>query len=208
MTGPHPARYSPEVLEIVKDLITPGEIIHDPFAGTGVRLGQLCDRIGATYTGTWPDGDPRVIVADARDATGYPVGSFTVVTSPVYANKRLADYPEGPKPTTKTRGRRDYGIALGRALHPDNLARFTGHQDRPGRAHRYWSGHAEAVKLWSDRAIVNVDEPLRGGWCGLLDEAGFCIEEVIPAYTQRYGGLDNAEKRAEYEVVIVASPLT
>ena len=39
----------------------------------------------------------------------------------------------------------------------------------------------------------------------MLTEAGYIIEQVVPAHTRRYGGLDNADKRAEYEVVIVAS---
>jgi hypothetical protein len=41
-------------------------------------------------------------------------------------------------------------------------------------------------------------------WQALLIEAGYIIEQVVPAYTQRYGGLHNADKRAEYEVVVVA----
>jgi hypothetical protein len=205
MTAPHPCQFSPEVLDILAGMISAGERVHDPFAGPGVRLGPLCDQRGAIFTGTdieeWPGRDPRVAFADARDPARYPVGRFTVVTSPVYVNKRCADYRNGPTPTTKTKGRRDYGIALGRKLHSDNLARFTG---RPLHAHLYWRGHAEAVQHWGDRVIVNVDEPIADGWCGLLNDAGYLIERVVPAYTRRYGGLANADVRAEYEVVLVA----
>lgn len=201
----HPCQYSPEVIEVLKGLIQPGEHVHDPFAGTGVRLALLCDDLGAIYTGTdieeWPDSSRRVSRGDARDPDSYPAGDITIVTSPVYLNKRLADYPNGPLVTTKTKGRRDYGIALGRALHRDNLARHTG---RPSRAAAYWRTHGEAVKHWGNRAVVNVDSPIAPGWVDLMTAHGYRIKRVIPVYTRRYGGLDNAEKRAEYEVVIVA----
>lgn len=201
----HPAQYSPEVIDALRSMISPGEHIHDPFAGTGLRLGALCDDIGAVYSGgdieDWPGHDPRVALADATLVTSYPVGTFTVVTSPVYLNKRLADYANGPLPTTKLRGRRDYGISLGRALDPNNLARHTG---RSSRADDYWRLHARAVKHWGDRAIVNVDEPISQGWQDILIADGFTVVSVEPVFTQRYGGLDNAEKRAEFEVVIVA----
>jgi hypothetical protein len=203
---PHPCQFSPEVLDVLAGLIVPGERVHDPFAGPGVRLGAYCDRLGAVFSGTdieeWPGHDPRVIVADARDPASYPPSPFTVVTSPVYVNKRCCDYPNGPTPTTRVKGRRDYGIALGRALHGDNLARVTG---RPRQAHLYWQGHAEAVKHWGDRVLLNVDEPICERWQRLLGgHGGYRIGAVIPAYTRRYGGLDNAEKRAECEVVIHA----
>jgi hypothetical protein len=208
MTGPNPCQYSPEVLDVLAEFIAPGERIHDPFAGPGVRLAALCDRIGAVFSGSdiedWPGHDPRVVVADARDAASYPVRPFTIVTSPVYENKRCCDYPNGPTINTKVKGRRDYGIALGRALHPHNLARWTGGQTAAKTA-GYYAGHAGAVKHWGDRVILNVDLPISEPWQRLLVEHGYSIIDVIPAFTRRYGGLDNAEKRAEYEVVIVAT---
>lgn len=201
----HPCQYSPEVLSTLSDLISRGEHVHDPFAGTGHRLAALCDQLGATYSGgdieEWPGADQRVQLADAMDSRSYPASPFTVVTSPVYLNKRLADYANGPKPTTKVKGRRDYGISLGRALHSNNLARQTG---RVSRTAAYWLGHSQAIRYWGDRVLVNVDSPICDGWLDLLFAHGFTIWDVIPVYTQRYGGLDNAEKRAEHEVLIVA----
>ncbi len=180
----HPAQICrPEVLEVLEKLILADEHVHDPFAGPGLRLAKLCDAVGATFTGAdieaWPGADARVRVADARDAASYPPAPFTVVTSPVYLNKRLADYPNGVTPRTKTKGRRDYAISLGRALHPDNLARVTG---RPSRADGYWQRHREAVRNWGPRVILNVDEPIEAGWIGLLAERGYRIEETIPAH--------------------------
>lgn len=202
---PHPCQFSPEVLDILATLVRPGERVHDPFAGPGVRLGRLCDRLGAIFTGgdieAWPGRDRRVVQADACDPLSYPVAPFTVVTSPTYVNKRCADYRNGPTPRTNLKGRRDYGISLGRALNPANLARFTG---RPREAHRYWQAHAEAAKHWGDRVIVNVDGPISEPWQALLADQGYEVPSVVPAFTRRYGGLANADKRATYEVVIVA----
>lgn len=202
----HPAQYSPEVIEVLEGLIQPGERILDPFAGTGLRLGALCDRIGADFQGgdieKWPGRDPRVQVRDATDIISYPIfHEFTVVTSPVYLNKRMADYANGPLPTTNIKGRRDYGISLGRALHENNLARYTG---KPSRAVRYWALHRDAVRHWGNRAIVNVDSPIADRWEWLLKDEGYKILDAIPVYTRRYGGLANADKRAEYEIVMEA----
>jgi hypothetical protein len=204
----HPARYSPEVLVVVAELLAelaPAHV-HDPFAGTGVRLATLCDELGIAYTGTdieeWPGRDRRVQLGDSLDPATYPVEDFTVVTSPVYVNKRLADYPNGPTPTTKVKGRRDYGIALGRALHPRNLARLTG---RPNLAAQARHEDAAIVKLWGAVAVVNVDGPIGDRWAGLLAEAGYRITATREVKTQRYGGLDNAEVRADHEVVLVAT---
>jgi hypothetical protein len=201
----HRQQYSPEVLVELRSLIHRGEHVHDPFAGPGLRLGALCDEIGATFTGTdiedWPGHDRRVVVGDALDGATYPTVPFTTCTSPVYVNKRCADYANGPTPQTKTRGRRDYGIALGRALHPDNLARLTG---KPARAPRYWRKHAQALKFWGDRVILNCDEPICDGWMAILEDAGYSIVSLVPAITRRHRGLDNADKRAPFEVIIEA----
>lgn len=212
----HPAQYSPEVIDVLASLIRRGDHVHDPFAGTGLRLGRLCDHRGATFSGgdieAWPGADHRVALLDALDPAGYPVNrstsapTFVLVTSPVYGNKRLGDYPNGPLPTTKLKGRLTYGIALGRALHERNFARWSG---RPYFMAEYWRLHAEvAEKTWARVArglIVNVDEPIAEGWAGLLEGAGYRIGEVIPVRTQRYRGLAHDDKRADHEVVITAT---
>ncbi len=145
----HPAQYSPEVLDVIARHLRPGDHMFDPFAGTGHRLASLCDELRLEFSGAdiedWPGHDVWVICADAADSTTYPRAPFVICCSPVYVHKRLADYPNGPTPFTKTKGRRDYGIALGRPLHPDNFARSTG---RPAQAERYWQDHSEAVKHW------------------------------------------------------------
>jgi hypothetical protein len=170
-------------------------------------LGAICDQVGAYFMGgdieNWPGKDPRVQVADALDADSYPQewGDYLVVTSPVYQNKRLGDYCNGPTPNTKVKGRRDYGIGLGRALHPNNLARVTG---RPKRAEDYWMLHRRAAQLWPDRCLVNVDSPIAERWTDLLVSLGYSVVTNVQVKTQRYGGLSNADKRADHECLLVA----
>jgi hypothetical protein len=190
---------------VLSALIHPGEVIFDPFAGHGLRLGSLCDRLGAVFYGCdiedWSPRDMRVRLGNARDAQVYPEAPFTICTSPVYQNKRCADYANGPTPTTKAKGRRDYGIALGRPLHQDNFARHTGH---PSRANAYYTAHGQVIKHWDRRVILNVDAPIGAEWEDLLEEHGYAVRVWIEVTTRRYGGLDNAEKRAPHEVVMEA----
>jgi hypothetical protein len=205
---PHPAEYSTEVLQEIGPRLMrlAPERVHDPFAGRGRRLGHLCDLLEITFTGTdreqYPDADRRVQERNANDPAGYPPAPFVVVTSPVYFDNRTSsDYVNGPTPTTNMKGRRSYGISLGRALHPDNLARVC----RPGQEAAYYGGHGEAVKHWGERAIVNVDSPLADDWCTLLVAHGYRIDETIPVHTSRYRGLAGSDKRADHEIVIVAT---
>jgi hypothetical protein len=49
--------------------------VHDPFAGTGERLGALCDTLGLTFTGTEIEPefarDRRVHAGDSAEAGTY-----------------------------------------------------------------------------------------------------------------------------------------
>jgi hypothetical protein len=80
----HPCQFSPEVIAALEELVSPGEHVHDPFAGTGLRLAALCDRIEAVYTGTdiedWPGLDPRVAVGDST--LGTPTLTVSSLASP------------------------------------------------------------------------------------------------------------------------------
>jgi len=203
----HPARWTPAILETIRPILERYALpIHDPYAGTGERLGALADELGLEFTGTdieaWPGADPRVGLGDSRYPLTYPGGEFVVVTSPVYFGNRISsDYVNGPTPATKTAGRHAYGISLGRPLHPDNLARVC----RPASRFDYGALHAMAARHWGEVAVVNVDGPLRAMWVGILDLAGFEVVDVVEVETPRLGGgLAGAAKRAGFEVVIVA----
>ncbi len=128
MTGPlrpggrtvqHPARYSPEVLDLLRFVIPRLTRVHDPFAGTGERLGRTADDRPWFFTGTEIEAvfivDPRVSEGDSTELDTYPwpvacgtcgdtaevpsvpcsahvLRRFTIVTSPVYPNGMADDF--------------------------------------------------------------------------------------------------------------------
>jgi hypothetical protein len=99
-TAKHPARFSKEILEVLRIELASAPWVHDPFAGTGERLGALCDELGVGFSGTELEApfivDGRVKQGDSRDPEAYPVKvairdvglwpSYWIVTSPVYPN--------------------------------------------------------------------------------------------------------------------------
>lgn len=202
----HPARFSKAVLDVVKPLIDHyGLPVHDPFAGTGERLGRAVRGMLLEYSGTdieeWQDMDWGVAIGDSRVAATYPRGDFLVVTSPVYFGNRISsDYVEGPLDTTKSRGRHAYGISLGRPLHPDNMARLC----RATKREEHDTFALEVMKHWRYRALLNVDAPLANQWVRIAWMAGYITTARIPAKTRRLqGGLAGAKKRAPNEVILV-----
>ena len=127
-TVQHPARYSPEVLEVFRFLIPRLTRVHDPFAGTGERLGRVADDRPWFFTGTELEEafivDHRVAQGDATDPDSYPwpvacgacgdpdpvpaapCGShvlrpYTVVTSPVYPNGMADDFVSSAADTSE-----------------------------------------------------------------------------------------------------------
>jgi hypothetical protein len=205
----HPAQFSPEIVALLATLIYPGERVHDPFAGLGLRLGALCDQIGATFTGCdiepWDGRDPRVQTADSTLPGSYPPEPFTIATSPVYFSNRISsDYVNGPTPTTKRNGRRAYGISRGQALDPGNAARVC----RPGQLDEYLALHGAAMKCWSVRVLLNVDSPMEEPMTDLLLAHGYTIVGVHEVGTRRYrvgNAGAGADVRASHEVVIEAT---
>lgn len=116
----HPARYSNEIIVLMRFLLKARTRVHDPFAGTGERLGSMADDRALTFTGTEIEPafivDGRVKVGDATDPWTYPPtllcltcgrgdeavlagdrcqahhpSGYTIVTSPVYPNG-MADH--------------------------------------------------------------------------------------------------------------------
>lgn len=207
----HPAQYSSQILEVVRPILAAwhsggGEVVCDPYAGLGTRLGALCDDVGLRFYGmdieAWPTADERVIVADATEYGWYPNTRFAVVTSPPYFGNRISsDYVNGPLPTTKVAGRRSYGVSLGRPLHQRNLARVC----KPKQQAAFYGGLTAAARIWPDLAVVNVDLPMRDATVDALKAAGLSLGYEIPVETQRYRGGAGSDKRAPHEVVLVAN---
>lgn len=95
--APHPARFSDEVLEVLRDLVPPGSLVLDPFAGTG-RIHEIAGddvlTIGVEIEPEWACWHERTVVADALHLPEWWTGLFdVVVTSPVYGN-RMSDHQE------------------------------------------------------------------------------------------------------------------
>jgi hypothetical protein len=206
-TPDHPARWTPAILDSVTMWLERiGLAIHDPFVGTGVRLGTRADQLGLAFTGTdieaWPGADPRVRVGDSADPATYPTWPFVVVTSPVYfGNRILSDYVNGPTKQTKLAGRHAYGISLGRPLDRRNLARLC----REASRERHDAAHRAIAQLWDEWAIVNIDGPIAGQWLHkILEPVGYLLVERIDVATPRLGGgIAGADKRSGFETVLI-----
>lgn len=215
----HPARWTPAILDTLAPILLElGLPVHDPFAGTGERLGELCTRLGLTFTGT--EIEPEFIVerrVDPGDSTmplTYPGGPHVVVTSPVYPNG-MADHFHARDASRRHTYRQALASNLGgdRPLHPNNMGRWGNRYRRSQRSeNEHFRIAAACIKHWPDHAIVNVKDVVAttyrvdviGRWRELLTAAGYEITRVIEVATpgQRNGA--NGHLRAEHEAVIVA----
>jgi hypothetical protein len=166
--GKHPAIFTESIIERLAILIpknVPFErIIHDPFAGEGVRLGALCDALGYTFTGTdlerWQGSDTRVALGDSTLSGTYPTVPYAIVTSPTY-NNGVNDHFD-PKDDSK---RLTYRVRAGHELHPNNTGRWSGRGSKKGEA-EYWRLTRNVVTHWPNIAIVNVKDSVRSTWEG------------------------------------------
>jgi len=212
--GANPAQYSASIIDWLRHHLpqltfaNTDLIIHDPFAGAGLRLGSLCDELGLTYSGRdlelWDPRDERVKVGDSTLARNYPSSPYIICTSPTYGNG-VNDHFK-PKDTSR---RLTYRVALGHALHPHNTGRYSGRGSRKGEL-EYWRLHEECVKHWPDVVVVNVKDSIRKGkvyplgtkWRVLLMRYGYTITtHKVPVSGWRYG--TNHDAREDFEWVLV-----
>lgn len=219
----HPATFStkrvgdaPSIVDVsaaALELLPAELIIFDPYCGlghdveaVGTRLGRRFDGIeielDPALGGSYPNTAPWVRFGDAADPTCYPTEPFVVWTSPPYDNRISRDYRRGPTPATKRNGRLAYGISLGRAPHPRNLAHKVDTKGSAG----FYAELADVFKLWGRYAVLNVDLPMRDRCVADLHAAGFSSLVVIEVLTPRARGFDNSnvDDRPRCEVVIAA----
>jgi hypothetical protein len=219
----HPARFTPAIVETLEPLIRQFNLpVHDPFAGTGERLGALCDKVGVPFTGTEIEPefivDPRVQAGDSTDWVTYPyheglIIDYLVVTSPVYPNG-MTDHFHAKDSSRRHTYRQRLAEILGhdRPLHPNNMGRY-GNQFRRGLTNEatHFKIARHCIQHWPNQAIVNVKDVIAKDytvlvidrWRNLMYDAGYgaVCELNVNVPSQRHGA--NAELRAETERVIV-----
>ncbi len=209
--GKNPAPFSDPIIKELERLIPqlPDAIIHDPYAGEGIKLGALCDRLGRTFSGVdlerWEGSDPRVRLDDSVDQQSYPTQPFIVTTSPTYCNGVNDNF----KPSDTSR-RLTYRVAAGHELHPNNTGRWSGRGSKTAEA-EYWRITRACVRHWPDAALVNVKDSTRAGeiyplvqlWTDLLIEYGYDVERVdVACPGWRFGA--NSQVRADTEAILIA----
>ncbi len=212
--GVHPSRFSPEVLAVMAPILTKwGWPVHDPFAGTGERMGALCDSLGLAFTGTEIEEpyiiDPRVRLGNSRYSESYPEGRYCIGTSPVYPNG-LTDHFRATNP----KGRRTYRLARAQMvghdepLDPDNMGRHGPRQGKLSES-RYWAIAEAATMWWPPRVLINMSDciiddevyPAVAKWAAILEGRGFAVY-THEVGTPRYGFGANAKARVDHEVVL------
>lgn len=213
---PNPVPFSDEIIVVLAHLIPlhvpAGHGVHDPFAGGGVPLGALCDRLGYVFTGVdiepWRGADRRVALGDSTNPRTYPTEPFAVVTSPSY-NNGVNDHFE-PRDSSR---RLTYRVAAGRALRLNNTGRWSG-RGSPTAEAEYWRITDEVVKHWPDLALVNVKDSHRSTWEGgiyplvrlwteLLEEHGYAVtSHDVAAPGWRFG--ENGQARSDSEAILIA----
>lgn len=204
---PHPARYSPEVLETLSAELGPvtGPVL-DPFAGTG-RIHQIGrgDTIGIEIEPEWANLHPRTFHGDATDLP-FPDESFgAVATSPCYGN-RMADLYDGRDGSR----RHTYRIALGR-LPSANSAAGLQWGETYRELHRGAWEEAYRVLRPGGVILVNIADHIRRGerqpvtafhW-ETLQRTGFAPLRIrrIPTPGMRQGA--NRDLRTDGEMLLV-----
>lgn len=212
----HPTRWSPRILEHVAPVLRDwGLPVHDPFAGTGERLGQVCDILGLSFTGTEiQEGfiiDPRVRQGDSTLEDTYPEGRYCIVTSPVYPNG-ITDHFAAQDSSTRNTYRQKLAEIVGedQPLHVNNMGRYGTRQGKKATA-TYWDLARASVAHWPSRLIVNVSNHIAddveydtvGRWRYLLHSRGYAVLRSFSVPTPRNGFGANGSKRVDCEWVFV-----
>lgn len=213
----HPARFSPQLLPTLANALSVvGLPVHDPYAGTGERLGALCDSLGLTFTGTEIEGpfiiDPRVRQGDSTLRETYPPTRHVVCTSPSYPNG-MSDHFRARDASKRNTYRQGLAAITGedRPLNMNNTARYGRRGGKKAEA-RYWELQTRVVDHWPPIVIVNVKDffydhdhlyPLVLKWTQLLTAWDYDVKERfdIPCPGQRHGA---NRKRVDTEAVLIA----
>lgn len=198
--------------------------VHDPFAGTGERLGRLADNRGWIFTGIEIEApfmvDRRVRQGDSTYPSTYPTEPFKIMTSPVYPNG-IADDFHAQDASTRRTYRSAVAKILGhdRPLHTNNQGRYgyRGGQLNSDARTMYWHLAKLVVACWEESAcdeiFLNVSDftvgknrvvPVVAPWAALIEAHGFSILKAYPVQTRRWRNGANRDARVANEVILQA----
>jgi hypothetical protein len=209
----HLTKWSPEILAVIAPILRDWQLpVHDPFAGTGERLGTVCDQLGLRFTGTEIEPEfaraPRLGPGDSTDPTTYPNGRYCSVTSPADPNGMSDHFKAGDNSRRHTY-RQALAQILGhdRELHPNNMGRYGARQ-----LARHYAIADRCVGWWPEHAIVNVSDFIVAGavhrcvdrWREILERRGYDVTETIEVETPRQRQGANADARVNHEAVLIA----
>lgn len=215
----HPAPWSAEVLTKLGDVVPAGTRVHDPFAGTGERLGVMADVNGWRFSGTEIEPvfivDPRVKVGDATDRSTYPRRPFVIVTSPVYPNGIADDFNAQDGSTRRTyRSAKAKLVGRDERLAANNMGAY-GYRGQPFHSTNrmmYWRLAHDSVRCWSraDAVYLNVSdfiargerEPVVSQWIATLQIAGWQVVKSWPITTRRWRNGATRSARVEVEHLV------
>lgn len=222
MTDPtkhHPAQWSEPILAAIAPFLADlGMPVFDPFAGTGVRLGRLCDELGLPFSGTEIVADfivdQRVQQGDSTLPEAYPWNrELTICTSPVYPSG-VADHFHARDASKRHTYRQALHSILGHdePLDDRNMGRWSVRQGK-----RAWEKYrnlaVEATTWWRWPAIVNVKDfwvgqdcfPLAAHWKTFLENRHYTVGSFsVSCPGNRHGA--NGQRRVDHETVLVAIP--
>lgn len=228
MTEIHPARFSKRIIETIDTMLgdlPPHLVIHDPYAGSGERLGALCDGLGRTFSGTEIERpfiiDKRVKWGNSTKPATYPKHRFVIVTSPVYPNGMADDFKAKDASKRKTyRQARASIVGKDEPLAHDNMGKWGYRGTKRGgtssKRQQYWRIARDVAQCWlmADAVILNVSdfiskdsgvEPLVNDWIEMLTSLGWKVRRDIAVVTPRMknGSDESRDQRVEAERVIL-----
>ena len=211
----HPAKFSPEILEVLNDVFPAEGVVLDPFAGIGgIHDLQTAERwtIGVEIEPEWAAAHLATRVGSALSLPFFDDMFDAVATSPTYGN-RMADSHDardGSYRRSYTHDLRRLTGDSGRKLDPDNSGSMQwGPEYR--RFHALAWGECYRVLKPGGTMVVNISDHIRGGepqgvhlWhAAMLGRVGFEPVTALPVATKRHRRGENHEARVAEEWVLV-----